>query len=100
MPEILEVTKSWVTVCRKSWIFLLMEEYIFLTYFLIDVYEKSGRRGKGRFLTTSGKKCFFWGSFRALSLHIQDFEWQQTPKSIGSFIFDKYSLTKERGAYE
>ena len=36
MPEILEVTKSWVTVCRKSWIFLLMEEYIFLTYFLID----------------------------------------------------------------
>ena len=51
MPEILEVTKSWVTVCRKSWIFLLMEEYIFLTYFLIDAYGQEPVR------KSSPKKC-------------------------------------------
>ena len=36
VPEALEVTESWVTVCKKLRDFLLMEESIVLTYFFID----------------------------------------------------------------
>ena len=49
VPEILEVTKNWVTVCRKSWIFLLMEEYILLTSFFID--DRGDRKHKAYFRT-------------------------------------------------